>query len=136
MKVQFYIASNGNLFDKIIAWWTNSLFSHVEIDMENGMGFSASNRWNCVRYAMIDFNNGNWKSVDVDIDLDLVKLRADKITGKKYDYIGVFLWFVIPKSYQHPKRYWCSEAVAHVLGLENDKISPQRLYEVLTKGKK
>ena len=136
MKVAFYKAEYGTWFDKLIAFWTRSKYSHVELITDTGNAFSASDRAGKVRFANINFDSGHWDLMNVSQDPKQVSKRMAEILGKPYDFKGVFFWFVIPHSYEAKDKYWCSEAVAYVLGIIPSTISPQRLYEVLSDNNK
>src|SRR5574343_387916 len=100
MKLAFYKAYKGNVFDKIVAWWTRpnfwkfwetGIYSHVEILFENGYCISSSPRDGGVRTKIIGdiYVSGNWTIYDIvhgqaEGDTYYKKLLGREI-GKKYD---------------------------------------------------
>lgn len=139
MRVAFYLAEHGDWFDKAIAIWTRSKYSHVELVLGGTMCISASSRQGRVRTEDIDIYGGHWEVVEFDIEIPPAELqrRIDRVLGAGYDWLGIFFYKFLPFRTQDRKKYWCSEVVAYLLGIEDDKLSPQELYEaVILKNRK
>ena len=136
VTLQFYIAKHGNLLDKMIAWWTapwrmklNKDFlhipSHVEIEVIEGVGFSASPREGIVRFKSIDFDSGRWVPVTIRAELDMY--FVDAVLGSRYDTCGIFCHEFLPLDVQSDTRWWCSEVCAAVIGWPT-KPNPYELW--------
>lgn len=144
MKVAFYRASKGTLLDKIINLWTGSYgYSHVELVFDelyemNGsksMCFSASPREGKTRFKYIDLNDGKWEVYTItDGYVPEVEAfhRAKKIENKKYDYYGIFFWFVFSfVKKQKNNEWWCSEACPWCLKWTRFRLSPNKFAKLL-----
>ena len=119
----------GNLFDKLIRWFTSGTYSHVEI-VVSGMAISADAWSGVVRCTPVAaFHKENWDTVEVALtkDMDFINLQL----GKKYDWLGI-LGFFLPGKLQNSNRWYCSEFCAAAIGIWKRPISPQQLYEMLT----
>lgn len=158
MKVAFYIAKHGNFMDKLIAWWTaplskkfNNEFlelpSHVELVLsyqrqksQDGTPisycFSSSQRDGGVRHTYINLANGHWLVKDLqefdNYEATMIAERIRDLKGKGYDWLGILFTFIYPFRAQDQNKWWCSEAVAYVIGEDKYHIHPLdlcRLYE-------
>lgn len=119
----------GNLFDKLIRWFTSGIYSHVEIVI-GGMAISADAWSGCVRCTPVAaFHKDNWDIVDVVLTKDMNFLNSQ--LSKKYDWLGI-MGFFLPGAVNDPKRWYCSELGAAALSISKRPISPQKLYEILT----
>ena len=130
-RVAFYIAKNGNIIDKLIAWYTNSKYSHVEL-VCGGDWYSTSPRDLKVRKQQLIPKEGHWEFIDIDIDLIYLEEFFFLTKGRKYDWLGIFLSQFMPLKIHSERRYFCSEWVASALRIPNsNEYSPQDLYEYL-----
>jgi hypothetical protein len=139
MKLAFYKADKGNWIDTVIDVATYEVdsgyhgYSHVELvfdQVSDGIGFSASPREKKCRFKSIDFDSGHWELVDVPMDETTqlqIFLTAKKYVGKKYDFIGVILWFAFFNIYENHNKYWCSEICMKLLGEKKTRITPNRM---------
>ena len=147
MKIIFYGNKQGNIFDKLIRWWTSPLadmfngkwkdsYSHCEILFSDGMMFSASQYENRTRYRRHNRRSKSWVVIDITgttSDEMLVRFYCDRIEGKRYDYLGILGFiFGTPDS---KSKWFCSEACTSVLQnigmcktLTSGKTSPNALY--------
>lgn len=129
-ELYFYKAEYGSWVDKLIAWWTDSKYSHVELHVGNGQFFSSSPREGEVRYKYIDIKQEHWDIVLLPVDTKVDLIRMEGLIGKKYDWLGIFMHQFLPLNTQWSFKWWCSEAIGYVLGLDNFRINPQELYEI------
>lgn len=143
LSIIFYKAP-GRIVDKLIRWWTKSLYSHCEIYFPDGKAYSAD-AWDShsgVRYKEFIPNPESWDFVNLELDESkLLQLRefCNYRVGAKYDWLGLF-GFVIPFIKQDSKRWFCSEVCGAALKYvgkipvltQTSKLTPQGLYEVLT----
>ena len=127
-RLAFYIASNGNLIDKTIAWYTNSKYSHVEL-VVGEYWYSTSPRDLQVRKKKIVPTKGRWDFIVVDTDLDYIINFYSHSKGMKYDWLGIFLSQFISLGIQSERRWFCSEWCAEAMRFdEPHRYSPQDLY--------
>ena len=127
-KLAFYIASNGNLVDKAIAFYTRSKYSHVELVIGE-YWYSTSPRDLQVRKKSIVPTDGRWDFIDVEVDLDYVVGFYDRTKGAKYDWLGIALSQFIPINVHYKSRWFCSEWCAEAMRFdEPHRYSPQDLY--------
>lgn len=132
MKIAFYRASAGNMFDKAINLWTGMYgYSHVELVFSDGVSFSASSRDNLVRFARINFVPDRWEFVELPlfnkIDEAKIRAQAENLAGRKYDWKGIFLWMFLPLKKQDNDRWWCSEIVSFLLKESNYRVHPNKM---------
>lgn len=131
MKLAFYKASSGNWLDKAINLFTGLYgYSHVELVFSDGMCFSCSPRENETRFKKIDLDDDKWVVVDVecsDTKEELIREQAEKLVGKKYDWWGIFFYFVIPLKKQSDGKWWCSEICAYLLKWIIFRVHPNRM---------
>lgn len=136
-RLAFYRAEYGNIVDKTIALWTSSLYSHVEIvvgdDPRTAYWYSTSPRLLRITKRHINYDPDKWRLIDVDIDLDRLEKIYNETKGAKYDFLGILLSEIIPLDIHNQNRWYCSEWCSYVLDLENTRMSPQKLYEEITK---
>lgn len=128
------------LFDRLICWRTKSRWSHSELVFDHAP-VGASLCWSSsildkgVRPKMIDLHSGRWdvyplhcSSAEIDRALEWFQAHV----GKPYDYLGA-AGFALPLPVHFGFAWYCSEAVAAALGIQDREwMSPQRLAELLT----
>ena len=133
-KVAFYRADNTDAQwdDKLIAWWTDSKYSHCELVIDD-IWYSSSPRDGRVRAKEIIPAEGHWDFVDVEIDREWFYKFYKENEGKSYDYLNILCDQIIPCGLQNPNKWICSEFVGTGIFKEEFKGSPQDLYERLTK---
>lgn len=136
MKIAFYKSNKGTLLDWLINFLTGRYgFSHVELVFPTytkgnlTLCFSASPRDNLVRFKYINLNTDSWVVLDLpNIDEKQTYKKTLDFLGKKYDYIGILFWFLIPLKKQANNKWWCSEITAKLIGIKNYRIHPNELY--------
>lgn len=124
------------VIDQVIRLATRSQYSHCELVIsrndDSGLFdcYSSSPRDGGVRKKTIKLLSERWDILCVDISAHRVKRTFKKYVGKKYDFLGAIGFFCG----KHAKdKYFCSEYCAEILKLDNTLISPQQLYEQLTR---
>ena len=128
-KLAFYIASNGNLVDKTIAWYTKSKYSHVELVVGRDW-YSTSPRDLEVRKKQIVPTQGVWDYIDVEVDETRLNILYETTRGAKYDWLGILFSQFIRANKHSKQRWFCSEFCAEALWLEDsNKYSPEDLYQ-------
>lgn len=127
MQLAFYKASGG-LADKLVRLVTRSPYSHVELVI-GGVCYSSSIQDGGVRSKHINIGSGNWDVLEIAGDEAKAAQWFVDHHGQDYDWLGVFR-FVLPFLKHRTGKWFCSEACAAALGLENaHKYSPQDLFE-------
>lgn len=133
MKLAFY-KGKGKFQDKVVKLATLSIYSHVELVLEDGMCVSSSKRDGGVRMKKIEMGE-HW---------DVFELKP------KYNEEAIRYWFQINDEdtydwwgavacgfgvgwYSDDKKY-CSQVVASMLGLPT-RITPGGLYRLCVKEK-
>ena len=135
MKAQlaFYVAKNGDWTDKLIAWWTDSKYSHVELVLD-GTWYSTSPRDLAVRAKQIVAKEEYWDFVEVEVDKVKVVEFYEKTKGAKYDWVAIVLSQIVELDRHSKSKYICSEWCAEAIGLSNgNEYSPGDLYRKLVK---
>lgn len=151
MKMAIYIASTGSLVDKAIDIWTGLhgyshceiVFDHIESsDDDTWLCCSSSPRDGELRFNRIDIYSRHWHVVDIP-EINTVEQeqtvydQLKKMEGAKYDWKGIFLFFIFRfVKKQDDKKWWCSEICAYVLNqyVKSDlcyRISPNKLARFL-----
>ena len=132
------------LFDATIRLVTRSRFSHCEFAIPDPQRpdvyfcVSSSSRDGGVRGKYMALPGDRWDLLPA---FDLKGRRtitdaqvSDRLRvheGQKYDWIGVFR-FICPLLRQSKNRWFCSEFVATVLGMDNpERQTPQTVYQYL-----
>lgn len=152
MNIVFYGNRYGGIGDNAIRWWTSPMkskldgswrdsYSHVELVFSDGMMFSASQHENRTRFARRNHNSAAWVEVTLAIDSydeKLVRQFCENREGLKYDYAGV-AGFVFGNP-DIDSAWFCSEICVAALqyigiltGVEASKVSPNEMYELLSK---
>lgn len=121
-------------------WWpyVPADYSHNELvfEIKDGMAECASSsaRDGGVRFKQINIYSGRWDVKPLPQYDYAAGLRARwwfyEREGNGYDYLGVaaFVAIVSPFAREHKNRWFCSEAIAAALGIDNpSRLSPQEL---------
>jgi hypothetical protein len=126
------------LVNGAVQWLTKSQYSHTELCLGNPFEnpvicISASGIDGGVRSKIMQLKPEHWDTVPmpwVDHYAAIHFLRAEQ--GAKYDYAGV-LRFLLPWAVSASKSRWfCSEAVAAMVGLDDPwRFSPADLHVVV-----
>jgi hypothetical protein len=137
MKIAFYKGSKGTIVDKLICLWTLGIYSHVELVDDNDISYSSSSRDKGVRLKAIKFDVNKWDIYNIKLDVNVLREFELETRGKKYDWIGIFFYHLLPFKMQNNDKWYCSEWVSRVLQLYGYKtelnVTPSRLYKDLKK---
>jgi hypothetical protein len=131
MKVAFY-KSKEKLFNRFVAWWDDGPYSHCEVvleeDGENKTFASSSYLDGGVRTKTWIPNPDSWDYLEVDCDLEYAKQWFKDNDGKNYDVLGL-LGFILRRGTQDQSKFFCSEAVAAALKMDEAwRYDPNILY--------
>lgn len=137
MQVAFY-KGRTRLFNRLVSWYLRGVYSHCELVLwTNDDGFStcasASFMDGGVRMKSIKLDPDHWDVIDVSGSLSKAVRWVDDHEECRYDILGLlgFVWRRTPNS---GHRWFCSEAVAAMLGMpEPWRFDPMALYSALTK---
>ena len=132
MRVAFY-KGKKRLFNRLVAWWTNGPYSHVELVLPDGYSYTSSFMDGGVRRKYINFAESNWDLLDIGelTQLATVEKNIYKMQGMGYDVLGL-VGFVVRKVKDSKKKVFCSEFVMQALGFEDAwRFDPNTAYSVL-----
>ena len=126
------------VFDRLICWRTKSRWSHAELVLDHhpsgpSLCASSSIRDDGVRTKLINLNSGRWDVYPLPAGIDAAAAHRwfEQKNGRPYDILGV-LGFVLPLPIHWGAAWYCSEAVAAAIGVQNRVwISPQRLAQLV-----
>lgn len=125
----------GTTFDKLVRWFTNSIYSHVEIyDVNSNQSYSSSFRDGGVRKKTIVFNSESWDFFFIDQKYTSEMLEDFFIStkGSKYDMLGVVIGHLIKMPLHYKKKYFCNEWCGEFLQVSQPhKFNPKTLLEHL-----
>ena len=129
MYLLFYKAYKGHFADYLIALFTLSKYSHVELSLKEPLildkwikftGISASPRDNGTREKEILSKADKWTVIKVN-----EKIREAPVE-KEYDWITIFLGWLGLKSYN---KTICSEYINEIFGHAETYITPKQLHK-------
>lgn len=140
ITLAFYRAP-GNGFDRLIRFWTSSIYSHVELVGGQGTdeqgdwfaGYSSSPRDGGVRRAIIRVQDGHWDFVTIPGDSEKAEAFIRDRIGARYDWLGAIggAGFRLPIGGR--RRWFCSEIVAHAIGRPDlGGLDPGQLHQKIT----
>lgn len=107
----------------LLAWWMRSDYSHVELVLRPVLG-AQPQRYTCasakllegVRVADIELPAADWEIVEVPGTVDRAYDWLIQHVGEGYDWLGL-AGFVVRRVKGWLRLWWCSEAVAAMLGI-------------------
>jgi len=140
MRVAFYRARFGHVWDWVIALFSRGRYSHCELVFNAYTWFSSSSRDGGTRFKCIDPKPGVWDFLELDLTGKQAALALEKCheeCGCKYDWLGVFR-FAFPFFRENSAKWFCSEVCAAALqeagllvGINPWELSPVDLYDLL-----
>ena len=116
VKIAFY-KGKKRVFNRLVSWWTRGPYSHTELVID-GISYSSSFMDGGVRAKEIVYDPEHWDVFDapwVDAEAAIAWFKAHE--GRGYDVLGL-VGFVLGPVGDDKARYFCSEAVASMLGFE------------------
>lgn len=135
IMIAFY-KGKTHLFNRLVAWWTNGPYSHVEVvlGMDNRGNYhclSSSLTDGGVRIKTMPLPSSKWDILTVKGEVRDAEDWAAKHLGAKYDTPGLF-GFVWRRNIRKDHKWFCSEVVADILKLDQpSRYDPNALYSVL-----
>ena len=155
VRIAFCKIKHGFL-DRIVSWWTGSLYTHAELVMPEGdwLGVRKGRPWlrriipHKVRAVPRDvFNESFWDFVDFEVSqnqLEEIWKFYRETEGSKYDWVGMIFSHLFKVKIKNVRKWYCSEWVASALEkariiswdefklYNSHGISPGQLYKVCT----
>lgn len=160
MKIAFYKGYGHTIAQRVVTalinLWTWGKYSHVEL--VDTLGETNPEEWHWYSASafkegevrvkkMVPFNPDNWDIWDIETETDECKSTAFNVfceeSGKKYDWVGIFLSMIIPLKRHQSNKWFCSEitrfALCHakIVPCDGDHhhYSPNALYRELKKAR-
>lgn len=136
MKIAFYIAYHGDIYDWLISLVTFSKYSHCEIVFSDGMCASSSIRDGGVRFKKIDLTDGKWDVFTILDEYDEAVVRQWFIDndGDIYD-LRAAIASAFGIDLLREDRKFCSQACGIPLGYE-PVLTPAKLFKKLIRDHK
>lgn len=136
LQVAFYKGTRPGiegLYNRLGRLLDHGPYSHAELVFSDGMSGSASYMDGGVRTKFIGYSSvGNWDFVPVRVSYELAaRVWFLEHDGERYDLMGNVnaAFGFVPHS---PDRWFCSEAIAAALGLNDPwRYKPNGLFAVL-----
>jgi hypothetical protein len=130
MQIAFY-KGEGGTFTKLIRWWVKHEYTHVELIIGDTW-YTSSHIDGGVRARRISGKSGNWDIYEIDGDEEYALAIYSSAVCAKYDWTGIVLSQVVPLGIHAMSRWFCSELVGKMLGMEKThRLAPHELYEKL-----
>ena len=131
IKAAFY-KGKGDLANKIIRWWTRSIYSHCELVFD-GVCMSSSMRDGGVRAKMIDLDSGNWDVIDVPwANRMYAHAHWIKTMNQPYGFMDLITSQVFNRGMNDEGAAFCSEWCAEALGIiRASTLSPAGLFDTI-----
>ena len=122
----------GSVWDSSIRLWTNSIYSHCELVIDN-VCYSSSIQDGGVRPKSINIYNGNWDIIQLTKFNELKALNYyQKTKSNKYSYSDLVFNQILNTRFNNPNGQFCSEWCAEALGIPNAGIySPDKLVDLI-----
>lgn len=132
---------SGTTAGKLVKWWTDSMFDHIEICLGSRQVIGARPGGGVQVRDISSLEEQKWcltrPAVNLlDADKDVIINFALSQVDKKYDFLGI-LGFAINRDIDDPNRYFCSEFVNKSFSLKypliprkpSGLISPELIYQ-------
>lgn len=137
MRAAFYRGTRpglAGLYNRLVRWWLQSPYSHVELVFSDGMAASASFADGGVRFKAIDFDAERWDIMDLPGEYEKAARRWFVANlDRPYDLLGN-LGFVFRPITGARRGWFCSEAIAASLGYpEPWRYDPATLASTLSR---
>lgn len=136
MKIAFYIAYHGDIYDWLISLVTLSKYSHCEIVFSDGMCASSSVRDGGIRFKKIDLSDEKWEVFTLKGDYNEAAIRQWFVDndGDLYD-LKAAIASAFGIDLLREDRKFCSQACGITLGYE-PVLTPAGLYKKLIRDNK
>lgn len=150
IKIGFYKGSPKVWFHRFIRWWTKSIYSHVELllDEETWVSISPALLSSVTTRIVTTYEPDDWDFLEFgvsEVQHHALKEFVAETTGDGYDWVGMLLSQVLPVIVKARNRWYCSQFIAFALShssimkwrkvgiYEIPDLSPGKLYTILRK---
>ena len=148
IKIAFY-KGKGTWVNAIVRWWTNSIYSHAELVLPDGItwiGISPFLKSKINKRIKFDILPVEWDFCSINVSEQQYKVILEffeETQGEKYDWIGMLLSQFMPCKIKHRKRWYCSEWISYALRIacvfdwriikiyDRKDLSPAVLYKLI-----
>tara|TARA_R110000824_G_scaffold36415_2_gene113298 strand:- start:220 stop:702 length:483 start_codon:yes stop_codon:yes gene_type:complete len=120
IKIAFY-KGQGNFLNKIVRWWTKSIYSHAELVLPDGvtwLGISPFLKSKVASRKKIIIEYSDWDFVALQVtqeQVDIIMEFFEDTENHRYDWIGMLLSQFLPCKIKHRSRWYCSDWIAYAL---------------------
>ena len=153
IRIAFY-KGQGNFLNKIVRWWTKSIYSHAELvlpDRITWLGISPFLKSKVASRKKFIIEYSDWDFVTLQVtqeQVDIIMEFFEDTEGQGYDWVGMLLSQFLPWRIKHRKRWYCSEWIAYALRIacvldwrtikiyDRKDLSPAALYQLIMISKK
>lgn len=136
-RVYFYKGTRPGIpgiYNRLVRARGRGKYSHVELAFSDGWSASSSFADGGTRFKIIDYSDSNWDYIDLPPEWE--SFARDWFVSAASNNNGYDIWGnvhiaigFVPDSF---KRYFCSEAIAKALNLDDAfRFEPNALYFVL-----
>lgn len=135
IKIAFFKGDQKVFHHRFIRWWTGSIYSHVELLLDNETWVSISPFLYSKVGARIKthYEKSDWDFISFHIsDAQLYALKdfISETTGDGYDWIGMLLSQIGPFMVKRRGRWYCSQWVFSALNYSGIfKLRSSKIYE-------
>jgi len=134
MRAAFYKGTRPGIqgiYNRLVRAWTRGPYSHVELVFFDGYSASSSFLDGGVRFKKIDFDPEHWDFVEIPNGEIKARNWFIRHEGQKYDVLGI-AHLVVGFIGQAQNKWYCSEAVAEALGIQDSwRFEPNVLASLL-----
>lgn len=139
MYVCFFKGGTG-IWNRLIRWWTKSIYSHCEFCFSDNVSFAADYDVNRTRFKQVTYCQQDWDLFEVNIkpqEEATLRFWCEREKDCKYDTIGILFTQIIPLSFENPWWWFCSEIcvagfkrIGEFVGVKPHECSPQDFYKL------
>lgn len=122
MKIQVaFYKGKGNLINTIVRWWTNSIYSHAEMVLDDDItwiGISPFVKSKIKKRIETDIDYAEWDFYTINVTEEQYKVILEffeETKGESYDWVGMLCSQFLPFRIKTKNRWYCSEWIAYAL---------------------
>lgn len=129
-KCDLIFINSDHIGSKLVQWWTNSIFDHVEICIGDRKVIGAKPKGGVQIRDISTLESGKWCLTRPAITLldnqqeDIVNFLKSQV-GKKYDWMGI-MGFPMNRNIDNPNRWFCSEIAGKAFTKGNYPLIPRK----------
>ncbi len=144
-----FFRGHGGFVNKVVRWWTKSVYSHAELVMADGCTWIGISPFKTSKLsARCDFEHDpkDWDFVSIKVtqeQLDIINEFFNSTEGCCYDWVGMILSQILPYHIKRKNKWYCSEWIAYALRIscvidwrlikiyDRSDLSPAMLYNLI-----